>query len=55
MGMVAKLRHYIPRRLLLNIYHTLIAPYLKYGICACGWYFKNFLVTIETRQFPFFG
>ena len=26
-GIVAKLRHYIPQRLLLNIYHTLIAPY----------------------------
>ena len=27
-GIIAKLRHYIPRQLLLSIYHTLITPYL---------------------------
>ena len=31
-GIIAKLRHYIPRHLLLSIYHTLITPYLTYGI-----------------------
>ena len=30
------MRHYIPRRLLLNLYHALISPYLNYGICAWG-------------------
>ena len=33
-GIIAKTRHYIPRHLLLNLYHALIAPYLNYGICA---------------------
>lgn len=35
-GIIAKMRHYIPRRLLLNLYHALISPYLNYGICAWG-------------------
>ena len=35
-GTIAKMWHYIPRHLLLNLYHTLIAPYLNYGICAWG-------------------
>ena len=35
-GIIAKTRHYIPRHLLLNLYHALIAPYLNYGICAWG-------------------
>ena len=35
-GVIAKMRHYIPRHLLLNLYHALIAPYLNYGICAWG-------------------
>ena len=49
---VAKLRHHFPRRLLFNIYHTFIAPFINYGICAWGsrvqvyqkrlyWYCKN--------------
>ena len=35
-GIIAKIRHYIPRRLLLQIYNSLIVPYLTYGICAWG-------------------
>ena len=35
-GIIAKMRHYIPRHLLLNLYHALIAPYLNYGICLWG-------------------
>ena len=30
------MRHYIPRHLLLNLYHAVIAPYLNYGIRAWG-------------------
>ena len=30
------MRHYIPRYLLLNLYHALITTYLNYGICAWG-------------------
>ena len=33
---IVKMRHYIPWRLLLNVYHALIAPYLNYGICLWG-------------------
>ena len=33
---IAKMRHYIPRHLLVNLYHALISPYLNYGICAWG-------------------
>jgi len=29
-------QHYIPRYLLLNLYHALITPYLNFGICAWG-------------------
>ena len=32
-GIIAKMRHYIPRHLLLNLYRALIAPWLNYGIC----------------------
>ena len=35
-GKTAKMRHYIPRHLLLNLYHALTTPYLNYGICALG-------------------
>ena len=40
---IAKLRHYIPRQLLLSIYHTLITPYLTYGISAWGYCAKTHL------------
>ena len=30
-GLIAKLRHYVPRKILLNFYKSLIQPYLPYG------------------------
>ena len=54
-GMVAKLRHYIPRRLLLNIYHTLIAPYTNCGICAwgsCAYVYQKRLLVLQKQAFP---
>ena len=33
-GIIAKIRHYVPRRVLLSVYNSLIVPYLTYGICA---------------------
>ena len=36
LGIIAKIRHYIPRRLLLQMCNSLIVPYLTYGICAWG-------------------
>ena len=35
-GIIAKMRHYIPRYLFLNLYHALITTYLNYVICAWG-------------------
>ena len=33
-GLIAKLRHSVPRPILLNIYNSLIHPYLTYGLAA---------------------
>ena len=52
-GIIAKLRHYIPRHLLLSIYHTLITPYLPYGISAWGYCEKthlNRLLILQKRH-----
>ena len=35
-GLIAKLRHFTPRRVLLNIYQALIQPYLTYGLASWG-------------------
>ena len=35
-GIIAKMRYYIPRYLLLNLYHALITTYLNYVICSWG-------------------
>ena len=35
-GIIAKIRHYVPRRVLLSIYNSLIVPYITYGVCAWG-------------------
>ena len=35
-GIIAKLRQFIPRYVLLTSYRSLILPYLNYGICAWG-------------------
>ena len=68
-GIIAKLRHYIPRQLLLSIYHTLVTPYLTYGISAWGYCAKThlnrllilqkralrliFFSGLENMQFPY--
>ena len=44
-GIIAKIRHYVPCRVLLSVYHSLIAPHLTYGICAWG----NCALTIQRR------
>ena len=33
---IAKLRHFVPRQVLLTIYYSLISPHLHYGIFAWG-------------------
>ena len=35
-GVVARLRHFVPRTNLLNIYQSLILPYLTYGLATWG-------------------
>ena len=58
---VAKLRHHFPRRLLFNIYHTLIAPFINCGICAWGsrvQVYQKRLLVLQKRDFHlifFFG
>ena len=33
-GLIVKLRYYVPRKILLNFYKSLIQPYLTYGLPA---------------------
>ena len=33
-GMIAKLRHFVPSSVLTNIYKSLVLPYLTYGLVA---------------------
>ena len=52
-GIIYKLRHFVPFSTLLNIYNSLISPYLTYGLVAWGqaakshiekllqWYFRK--------------
>ena len=49
-GIIAKLRNYIPCQLLLSIYHTLITPYLTYGISAWGYCAKTHLNRLRILQ-----
>ena len=35
-GVTARLRHFVPLCILLNIYRSLIFPYISYGLAACG-------------------
>ena len=35
-GIIAKLRHFVPRHVPLTLYCSLILPYISYGICAWG-------------------
>ena len=35
-GLIAKLRHMVPNRTLLNVYKSLIVPYITYGLTSWG-------------------
>ena len=51
-GIIAKIRHYVPRRVLLSVYNSLIVPYLTYGICAwgnCAFTFQRKIVILQKR------
>ena len=45
-GVAARLRHFVPRPTLLNIYQSLILPYLTYGLAAWGQAAKTHLQKI---------
>ena len=49
-GVVAHLRHFVPRTTLLNIYQSLILPYLTYGLAAWGQAAKTHLQKILVLQ-----
>ena len=49
-GLIAKLRHLVPRRILLNIYQSLIHPYLTYGLASWGQSSKTYLNKILILQ-----
>ena len=42
-GLIPKLRHFVPKHTLLNIYRSLIAPYLSCGLIAWGQACKSYL------------
>ena len=51
-GIIAEIRHYVPRRVLLSVYNSLIVPYLTYGICGwgnCALTFQRKIVTLQKR------
>ena len=39
-GLICKLRHFLPRHTLLTIYRSLVAPCLTYGLTAWGQAYK---------------
>lgn len=42
-GLIAKLRRYVPWKMQLNIYKSLTHPYLTYGLAAWGQAAKTYL------------
>jgi hypothetical protein len=50
-GLIAKIRHFVPRNILINVYQSLIHPYLTYGIAVWGQACKTYSRFYET-QFP---
>lgn len=49
-GLIAKLRHIVPNRTLLDIYKTLIAPYITYGLTSWGNASKTLLNKVLVLQ-----
>ena len=51
-GIIAKIRHYVPRCVLLSIYNSLIVPFITYGFCAwgnCALTFQRKIVNLQQR------
>ena len=49
-GLICKLRHFLPRNTLLTIYRSLVAPYLTYGLTAWGQAYKSHLEKLLKLQ-----
>lgn len=49
-GLISKLRHFVPTSTLLTIYRSLIQPYLTYGLCAWGQAYESHLKKILLLQ-----
>ena len=49
-GVIARLRHFVPLWTLLNIYRSLIFPYLSYGLAAWGQAAKTHLQKLLVLQ-----
>ena len=49
-GILCKLKHVLPRKTLLQLYHALIHPLLAYGIIILGATFSSFLTKLKTLQ-----
>ena len=49
-GLLAKLRHFVPWQILLNMYQSLIYPYITYGLAALGQAAKTHLHKILLLQ-----
>ena len=49
-GLIAKLRYIVPNRTLLDIYKSLIAPYITYGLTSWGTASKTLLNNIPVLQ-----
>jgi len=47
---IAKLRHFVPLHALLNIYQSLISPYITYGLSVWGQAYKSYLNKILILQ-----
>ena len=55
-GLLSKLRHFVPFSTLISIYHSLRAPYLRYGVIAWGQASKsqlNKLLVLQKRALRF--
>ena len=55
-GLISKLRHFVPKHTLINIYRSLIAPYLSYGLMVWGQACKSYLdklLKLQKRVLPF--
>ena len=49
-GILFKLRHYVPISTLKQLYYTLIYPYLTYGLMSWGTAYQNKLNKIKVSQ-----